>query len=227
MGGGGVSPGLRLGAATLAAAVALGGCAPTPLATNFGLQSQRKMQSAAHWRVLADEVAARVADEEVRAGLPVHVARLRGRTVFGDAFHAYLVAALAEREVPLSASEEDAVVLRYTTQVVAHAEGRRVWPTGALAGSAAAGAGAVAAVGDSVSLLDAAALAGGGVLLLDLALGAYDPATRTELIVGTTLAVEDIVLYAAADTFYVGDGDWRHYEPRPEAARAMLPPIYY
>lgn len=219
----------RLRTLTVAAAMiaALGGCAPTPLAETFGLQSQRKIQSAAHWRVLADEVAARVADEDARGGRPVFVAPQRNKTAFGDAFHSFLVAALAERDVPVAATARDAAVLRYTTQVVAHASDRRLWPTGLLSGGAALAAGTVAAIGEQVSFLEAAAVAGGGVLLLDLALGAWDSATNTELIVGTTLIGDSAVLYAAAETFYVGDRDWRQYEPRPDQAHDLLPPIYY
>lgn len=85
-----------LGAAMVIAAM-LAGCATpyseAPLATNFPTTKQEKMQAAAHWNVIAKDVAAQIS-LKLAEQRPLHVAQPTGKSAFERAFANQLISSL-------------------------------------------------------------------------------------------------------------------------------------
>ena len=196
-----------------AAALAAGCSAPDiPRTESHPPSVQKKAQAVHHWDVLADDVAARIADKisEWPAGEhPIHVPATDA-SPFGQGFRKLLLTHLLDRGVTLS-SEPTHVVLLVDTQVVQHpssdpvamlprtrlADGvdvSRDWPGQTIGGAPVAGVG-VAAQGDAP-----AAPAVPGV-------PAAGSAVRTEVLVTTSLESGKRYLARTADIYYLEPDD--------------------
>lgn len=108
--------------ALLATVLLAGGCSSTldiPRADNDPATGQKKARAVHHWDVLADDVAARIADKisEWPAGQhPIYVSH-SGESSFNQGFRKLLITRLLDRGVALS-TEPTAVELAFETQLV-------------------------------------------------------------------------------------------------------------
>lgn len=204
----------------LAAALLTAACATpysdAPLATNFPTSRQQTLQAAAHWGVIAEDMA-----EELASSLPdkapLYLRPGADETPFERAFVHQLANSLMEEGHPIMTAAGTALVIDVDTQVVAFSPDR---PRYRHAGTATAIASGVWALHDVV--LNSAR---GPLFAGMLALGAWDAhyAYRTKFIKGATPQTEIIVHASVSDArrylarktsvYYVADADGALYGP--------------
>lgn len=189
----------------LAAIASLSACEPMPIPVTYPLSSQQKMQSVAHWQVLADEFAQEMA-ASVGTGMPVYVAPT-GVSPFARGVDAYLETALFKAGYAMASGPQGAVTVAIGAQRVEH-YGRRDYHIPGI--FTAAGVSAVIAnqnitEGDMVG---AAIPLGIG---LDLLSGAVATPTNTELIVTAEARSAARILFRDTKSFYLPDGDRFNY----------------
>lgn len=207
-----------------AALAPLGGCtSQAPLARPYPMQSQYKMQTASHWNYYAELLAWRLEEQTRRdhdfAG-PIYIQPAQTPTRFNQAFHNYLAAQMQSAGLPVASTPEGAMVLKFTTQVVAHQGDVSTRPPPGLftLGGAAVGAPFYATNYALPPLVQGGIFLGYG-FLADLVLGDLNTVTDTEVIVAVTVTDGDVVRLRLADTFYILDGDYVHFEPPPKPKR--------
>jgi hypothetical protein len=81
----------------LAATSLSAGCAPIPVATTYPIRSQQKMQSVAHWQLLAHDTAVALAPK-LGLGQRVYIREAPTRSDFDELFETYFVNSLQERQ---------------------------------------------------------------------------------------------------------------------------------
>ena len=216
----------------LLVAVLLVGCSnlDVPRADNYPATGQKKARAVHHWNVLADDVAARVAEKIVAwpAGeYPIHV-KVADNSSFNQGFLSLLRVRLLDRGVVLSVVPTD-VELEVQTQLVQHeatvpsnlpiplpwtmlATGVGVWRDWEVHYS------------DRTLLPGVAIAIGVGVgLAMDLAQrhtqgDAAGGPTRTEVLITTTLKSHDRYLAGSADMYYIERADAALYQPAAPVA---------
>lgn len=228
------APSFRTCSASLLAAAAclLGACTSldVPRAENYPASSQKKARAIHHWDVLADDVAARVANRMALVGRPGAAVQLVAATGTGSAFQQgfreLLMTRLLDRGVAV-ATGQGALRLEVGTQVVRHAafaptSNPAPWTT--LAASVAvlrdmamhhhsafsgifAGVGVAAAL-DTANHMRHGSAAGGP--------------TGIEVLVSTALHDDRLYLARTTDIYYIDSADTALFEPpAPPAARPM------
>lgn len=219
-------------ATLLCAAALVAGCAvpDIPRTESHAASAQKKAQAVHHWDVLADDVAARIADKisEWPAGEhPIHVP-VADASPFAQGFRKLLLTRLLDRGVTLS-SEPTHVALWVETQVVQHpssdplamlprtrlADGvdvSRDWPEQAAGGAPAAGAVAAAQV-DAPAAVAAPATPGAG------------SAVRTEVLVTTSLESGKRYLARTADIYYLEPDDATLFLPAAPPPPPRVTPL--
>ncbi len=95
--------------------------APAPLAVNFESSTQHKLQAAAHWNVIAADVAARLS-ARVPANTPLFVNRHADASAFERAFTAQILTALIEAGHPVMRTPEGALRVGVDTQALLDSE---------------------------------------------------------------------------------------------------------
>ncbi len=96
-----------------------------PVPAAYPLSTQHKMQSMHHWKILAEDVASRVADFLERSVYekyyPIHVAP-GGATPFEKAFYDLLITQLVEKGLQVSRNRNEAMVLSFDLNMVRHSK---------------------------------------------------------------------------------------------------------
>lgn len=223
--------------AAVLAATLLAGCSnlDVPRADNYPATGQKKARAVHHWDVLADDVAARVAEKTAawpEGGQPIHVT-VADNSSFNQGFLKLLRVRLLNKGVALSTGPS-ALELEVQTQLVQHQAGvpsNLPIPTPwTLLGS---GVGVwrdwETHYSDRVLLPGVATAIGlGAGLAMDLAQrhtqgAAAGGPTRTEVLITTTLKTQDRYLAGSADMYYIERADAALYQPElPPAAPAPL-----
>jgi hypothetical protein len=84
-------------------AVLAAGCAPVPLATTYPIHRQLKMQSVAHWQLLAGDTAAALSSKGVTgAGKMLYLQEASMRSPFTEGFENYLIDSLRDKLRPVA-----------------------------------------------------------------------------------------------------------------------------
>ena len=189
-----------------------------PLATNFPTSKQAKLQAAAHWNVIAGDVA-----KQISSGLkdkrPLFVNQSSVRTAFDRAFTNDLISALVAEGYTVMKSPAGALSVDVDTQAVRFAPNRPQYNYTGLATAVTAGVWALR----NVKLNTAGKVLGAGVAVAAGA-DAYSwfrsefatgETPQTEIIV--TTSVSDASQYMARSTniYYVADADSRMYVYEP------------
>lgn len=207
--------------ALVAASLLVSGCGTldVPRADNYPATGQKKARAVHHWDVLADDVAARVA-EKIAAWPPgehpIHVTVADGST-FNQGFHKLLIVRLLDRGVVLSTTPS-AVELAVEAQLVQHqapVSNSLQMPWTRLATG-------IAVVRDwhhyAQGTTSGVASALGLGLAFDMARLSTDGAaaggpTRTEVLITTALKSGDRYLAGSADVYYIEREDAVLYQP--------------
>lgn len=195
--------------------------APTlPYLQNYPASSQKKMQAAQHWDLLAKDVAERLHAEVTVKGskLPRVYVRKVDSSPFSHAFHNLLLTRLNQQGFGLSEDSIGAFVLDYDTQVIRHKGRDKQQTTGAWS---ILGAGAWVARG-ILSSGASTALHVGGTLAATGAADAYEhskhrahlyPQPDTEIIVSVSLKRAKQIVARTSDIYYINDPDEANYQP--------------
>lgn len=206
---------MRLKNAVLVAAIAAvtWGCAsPVPVADNFPLSFQKVARTAHHWDVVADDVVAQTA-ETLRAKAsfadrPVYVVQPTRNTTFDASFRDFLLNRMVDRGMAVNVcSAPSEVQVRYATRVIEHSANMPRYKPGFLT-ALASGVWVGHILGESHISSDAAF--GLGIPLgiaADVLAGHEAEATRTEIIVTTTITEGNRFVMRRSDVYYVPDGD--------------------
>lgn len=195
--------------------------AQAPVPTAYPLSAQQKMQAMYHWDVLAEDVARRVQEfldrRVVERQLPVYVAP-SGVTPFAKSFHALLITRLVNKNITVSKSFENALVLSFDIEMVRHAE--RITRTGK--GVYKALAPDVYVQRHDLTDPDPENFWAREAMLRaaehNVDAGAYTYALpRVEVMITSTLLSGESFLMRDSSIYYINDADWWHYRP-PHAA---------
>ena len=188
--------------------------APAPLATNFETSKQHKLQAAAHWNTIAQDVAAKLS-ARVPQNTPLFINQHADASPFERAFTGQLITAMIEAGHPVLRTPEGALRVGVETQAVPFAADR---PQYRHAGKATALGAGLWALYDIVEYAS-----NGPAKAAMLAVGAADAyawfgsefagggTPEMEIIVNTS--VTDANRYVARNTsvYYVADADQRLY----------------
>jgi hypothetical protein len=195
--------------------VCLTGCASQiPVPTNHELSYQQKAKSVHHWDVLAKDIAfqvkAAVSKEPQLQEKPLFIQLPPESTPFNKAFQSLLVTRLVDNRLPLTTKKEGAVQLEFNTQIVRHNSFRYAHVPGTFTALASG----IWVVRDMLTAGSAAIPISLGALgLADYGMGHYaGQATSSELMVTTSIAVDNSYLFRKADFYYIEDPDVQLYE---------------
>jgi len=209
-----------------AALIVVGCTSPVPVAQNVSASSQQVARSARHWDVVADDVVEQTIDtlesEETLEGRPLFVSPSAQRTAFDKAFREFLITRLVAegRAVDVCraprvkakegfAAEGAQIEVTYDTQLVRHGadlsvydnEPRRfTWlATGVLVARQLSEVHLSTATGGATAIAGAA--------FIDWWRGRSSEATRTEIVVTTTISENNRFVMRRSDIYYVPDDD--------------------
>ncbi len=201
--------------AALAIAAMLAGCATpyseAPLATNFPTTKQEKVQAAAHWNVIAKDVAKQISSR--LAGRPLHVVPSTGKSAFERAFSNQLVSSLVANGHAVMKQPAGALSVEVDTQVVGFSPNRPQYPHAGTATALATGIWALHDVGKATAgaalYATVAAADAYGWFRSEFATG---ETPRTEIVVTTSVSDGNQFLSRATSVYYVADSDKALYE---------------
>jgi hypothetical protein len=208
----------KVGAMSFFAVCVVGCASPVPVAENFPVSYQKVARTAHHWDVIANDVVSQTASTLTSTkglqGRPIFVVPTTRNSAFDAVFNDFLINQMVDRGLQVNVcaptesrmSQEPEVKVKYQTRVIIHSEAPQYRP--GLLTALAAGVFVGRSIADSDISRDARGLAGvavGG--LLDTATGHLALATRTEVIVTTTIEEKNHFIMRRSDIYYVPDGD--------------------
>lgn len=197
------------------------GCgSAVPMASTHPWDTQRKMQAARHWEILAEDLSGQVLNyvsgREDLKFMPVYV-EPKDSTPFEEIFHGLLISELMNRGFAVSQTAENALKMEYSTQILEHSD--RYYQKIPFKFTAL-GTGIIVARNydhiDSwmdrkrtLSLLGLSAASG---IMADVAMSHYagEP-SHNEVIITTTLSRDDMLYMHQSDIYYINDPDVGHY----------------
>ncbi|WP_291322135.1 hypothetical protein [Desulfonatronospira sp.] len=188
-----------------------------PVPTGYSLTTQKKMQAMQHWEVLAEDVACRIEDSlEMRAiakgRYSIYVAP-PGSTPFEKAFYNLLLTKMVHKGMRVSRSEGGAMVLSFDLELVRHS--RRVIRTqrgvykslapGMFVRRQEPGKASPSTIRPQEYLVAGAQV--------NVEAGAYTPEVPSmEVMVTTSLTLNDNYIMRDSSIYYINDTDWDHYK---------------
>lgn len=190
--------------------------AQVPVPTAYPLTTQQKMQAVQHWDVLARDLARRIQEvldrRVVERQFPVYVAP-SGTTPFAKSFHALLITRLVEKNVTVSSSPENALVLSFDINMVRHHPDRVARSCAGLYKALAPG---VYVQRHTLGSLDPMVALGNEIMLQaaehNVDAGMYTACPpRVEVLITTTLLSGDAFLVRDSSIYYINETDWWHY----------------
>lgn len=213
----------RLILGLLASSVVIGGCArhtEAPIASNFPYQQQHKLQSAAHWQLIARDTAAQIkAQLPTQRALYVHTSGQH--SPFEQAFMQQLASELASTGYPMMkrAQRPDVLTVEVSATPLRFSRHRQQYSTTGVLTALSSGLWVLHEIYNNVS--PGAAMVAGAVavdattwLRSEFASG---PTPRTELIVNTRVSSADQYYLQTTSAYYTADGDLSLYENWPTA----------
>lgn len=191
--------------------------AGVPSAEPFPESTQKKAKSAAHWNIIAGDVAeqtASLSQHPELQGKPLFVSPSSDNSEFSRAFQSMLISKLVNSGLSVATNPDAAIEVTYESQVVRHLAGQGDYQPGTLAALAG---GVLVARQIVVSDVSPSGMAAGATALIagaDL-LGSYArlrSATNTEVIITTSLVNNKRFLMRKTDVYYVEDAEGVMFE---------------
>ncbi len=204
----------------------LAGCShrPVPVATSYPVTAQRKMQAIHHWDVLAGDVAKRLKktlqltfpNAAVKPSLLIEPNKEQEKVAFGKAFHSLLTTKLVQQGLVVLTSNadhnKDTLVVNYNMQVVHHKDRRLTYPP---PGTYSLLAGGVWMIDQAIEHWKYPGLAAFPLTVLadvNSMMDYYLPGeTNTEVLITTSVIMEQQHIFGDARIYYVNDDDCDHY----------------
>ena len=204
--------------AALACLQFVAGCATpyseAPLATNFPTNRQPKLQAAAHWNVIAGDVA-----KQISAGLkdkrPLFVDQSSVRTVFDRAFTNDLISALVAGGHTVLKSPTGALNVDVDTQTVRFSPNRPQYNYAGVATALTTGVWALHQAHATAGAVLVAGVASADAYSWFRAEFATGETPQTEIIITTSVSDASQYLARSTSIYYVADTDSRMYVYEP------------
>ena len=207
--------------AILLATVILPGCTQLktiPATAHYEQTDQHLIQASKHWELVADHVSKQIMVSLGNSGLapsrPVIYIAPAENSVFGKAFHGFLLSHLVAQGMQITTNDTDyTITIDYETQVVHHGtRGIQLLP-GTLT-ALGLGAWAVRGLIDASTTVAVAGTAA-GVIAADTALLKYDhslkPQPNTEIILDVYAIAGEQYIAHNSNIYYINDPDKDHY----------------
>ena len=204
-------------AALVCMSLVVGCAAPyteAPLATNFQTTKQQKLQAAAHWNVIAGDVANQISSS-LKDKRPLFVNQASGKTEFDRAFSNQLISALLASGFTVMKAPAGALSVNVDTQAVHFSANRPQYTH----------VGAATALTGGVWALHQVEATAGFLLLVGVASAdahswfrsefASGATPQTEIIVTTSVTDDNQYVTRSTSIYYVADSDSRMYEYVP------------
>jgi hypothetical protein len=204
--------------AALACLQFVAGCATpyseAPLATNFPTNRQPKLQAAAHWNVIAGDVA-----KQISAGLkdkrPLFVDQSSVRTAFDRAFTNDLISALVAGGHTVLKSPTGALNVDVDTQTVRFSPNRPQYNYAGVATALTTGVWALHQAHATAGAVLVAGVASADAYSWFRAEFATGETPQTEIIITTSVSDASQYLARSTSIYYVADTDSRMYVYEP------------
>lgn len=190
----------------IAAIVGLVGCAINdgrPVPGNFVVNDQNKLKSAAHWRVVAEDVANQFSLKS--SGQSVYVVPADVDTTFSKVFASQLKSSLAANGYTLSQSKAGAIEISVTVDEVQHVTLKRYAP-----GTLSVLAAGVLVLRDFTETARQAVGAIAGITLATDAIISANEITKrsdTEIVLTTVATKDGVVLMHTTNVYYLDSAD--------------------
>jgi len=209
----------------------------TPKPVSYEYSTQKKMQAAHHWDILAQDVVCQIKVILAKAGYinqPVYVKPACGASLglcaphnessFDEGFYDLLVSNLVNEGIQVSIEEKGALVVTNKVQVVYHTENRRTRPAppGFITAAAAVVAGLGWVIRDAREYggwqeeglaWGLAGVAGAG--MYDYMSGRFTTLPHSEVLITTSIKDYNRYLMRKTDIYYINDPDYWHYKTPP------------
>lgn len=204
----------------VASTMLLAGCvAPyteAPVATNFKKEDQKKLQSASHWQLIAEDTSAQIIQALPRTQQPLYVVQNAEQSPFQKTFNQQLISSLIAAGYPVMKHPNDGYTLTVDVKAdpVRFSNQPKRTPH---AGEATTIAGGLWVLRNIYRNTSPGAAMMGTALSYDIynflnSKNASGPTPKTELLV--TASVSDNNRYYANSTnvYYTTDNDWHNYK---------------
>lgn len=231
--------GIRFASALLILPFLFGCYTQTPKPMGYPYSTQQKMQSAYHWKVLAEDVANQIRESMKTGGYlnyPVYVqpacnapkwpCDAHRETPFGEGFYDLLTTELLKTGMKISTQESGAFVVATKVQVLYHEDGRRTRTAapGFVTGTAALATfwGWIIRDARDYGSASREALAIGGAAVTGAAIydavsGMFETLPHTEVLITTSIKDYNKYVMRKTDIYYINDLDYWHYQNPPPA----------
>ena len=196
--------------------VFLTSCSFMPPATTYETVFQEKMNSAEHWRILAEDTALEINNTLIKRGFLESEVYVKPRcgdeqectklsAPFFGGFKELLITKLVGYGVPVLVDEQDdGLVVEYDIQMVYHPKKRpQPWP-----GTATALSTAIVVFRDAA--WQTQSIAAG--IAADVMGGMMVTNSNYEVIITTSISAEQIFIMRKTDVYYISDPDFWHYQ---------------
>lgn len=210
--------------ATLVLAAMLTGCATpyseTPLATNFPTGKQQKLQAAAHWNLIANDVAKQLAASLKGKPVlpPVYVNQTGNKTEFDKVFSSQLISALVAEGFVVHKRPTGAVYVDIDTQPVQFSANRPQYKHAGTATVLTAGVWALYQA--TPAGIATAAVVGADAYMWFRSEFATGATPQTEIVITASVSDSNQYLARTTSVYYVADSDATLYWPATPAAPA-------
>jgi len=205
--------------------LALSSCAPRPTPISHPYSTQKKIEVAHHWNIIAENTAIQIKSSLEKAdllGRYVYVASKDQQSEFGEGFKDMLTTHLVKQGVTTLAEKNPVgLAVEYKAQALFHKSGKLSFvpspTTGKLVALGAAFIAIFDALAHDASNFEKGLAIGGSALALSI----LNEATArsfpwgqpmSEVIITTSVVENGIYLMRRTDVYYIADQDFWHYD---------------
>ncbi len=197
---------------------AVAGCATpyseAPVATNFPTSTQKKLQAASHWNVIAADVSGHltaVMATKLQSGQPLYVESTQA-TPFNRAIANQLISSLVSAGYVVAKTSTGAVRVDVDTQVVEFSSGRSKSQYAGLPTALTVGVWALAATHPTGAGTATALIVGADAYNWFKSENASGEIPKTEIIINVSVSNADRYIARSTNVYYVTDTDKWLYE---------------
>jgi hypothetical protein len=192
----------------------LGSCAQVPVPATYRINTQKKIQAAYHWDVLASDVAEQaylfLSQDGKLQDIPIYVAAAED-TLFDGVFRDLLITQLVQQGVTVVDSRDNALTMTYRAQLLRHGK-RTIRQPPSKYSALALGIKVARDIADWATE-DILNVGVGLGVLADLNRGATTGGTPdVEVILTTSMLLNNRYVNRKSDIYYINEPDGWHYD---------------
>jgi hypothetical protein len=197
--------------------ITISGCSQTPVPVSYPYSTQKQMQAARHWEIVAQDLTndmLKLIPGEEQEGLRIYVP-LVDASSFSQAMRSFLVTEMTRSGITVASNPEDGIPLYWSVQSVTHNASRsfKRLPPGIGLAAGALGYGVYKLWTDSTEFAKSLVLGATGEFLVqeEDIFHSFGSLPRNEIIVNVTLRKDNEIHYRLTNTYYIQDLDKNHY----------------